>query len=145
MKKVLMLLAITLSTMVVFARDVEVSKKVLNAFKTEFATAQEVTWSAGANYYRAAFVFNGQHVSAFFNNDGELLGINRYISLLNLPMNLQASLKRSYSEYWITDLLEVTKSESTGYYITLENADTRIVLKAGADSDWYVYNKSKKI
>lgn len=145
MKKMIMILAVALSTLSAFASDEKVNQKVLDAFKQEFATATAVTWTTATDYYKAEFTFNGQSVSAFYNYDGELMGLTRYITSLDLPMSLQAALKKSYSEFWISDLFEVTKSDSTGYYITLENADTTIVLKATADSDWNVYKKSKKI
>ena len=32
--------------------------------------------------------------------------------------------------YWVSDLVEVSKSDGTYYYITLENADTQLVLKS---------------
>lgn len=145
MKKMIMLLAITISTLGAFASDGQVNQKVLNAFQQEFATAKEVNWTDASDYYRADFTFNGQHVSAFYSTDGELMGLTRNITSLDLPMNLQAGLKKSYSDFWISDLFEVTRSDSTGYYITLENADSMIVLKATADSEWNVYKKSKKI
>lgn len=144
MKKMILALAITISTLSAFASDEKISAKVLDAFKTEFTTAKEVSWTAGENYYRAAFIFNDQHVQAFYSLEGELIGLTRYITSLDLPMNLQTSLKKSYTDYWISDLFEVTKSDSTGYYITLENADSVIVMKATATDNWSVYKKAKK-
>jgi hypothetical protein len=121
-----------------------VATKVLNAFKTEFNTAKEVEWTVGSNYYKAAFVYNEKHVFAYYNEEGELLGLTRYLSSDDLPLNLQNNLKKSYSKYWISDLFEVAKSDGTVYYITLEDADTKIVLKASAESDWSVYQKTRK-
>ena len=144
MKKMILVLAITISTLSAFASDEKISAKVLDAFKTEFTTAKEVSWTAGENYYRAAFTFNDQHVQAFYSLEGELIGLTRYITSLDLPMNLQTSLKKSYTDYWISDLFEVTKSDSTGYYITLENADSVIIMKATATDNWSVYKKAKK-
>ena len=144
MKKMILALAIMVSTLSAFAGEENVDPKVLASFKTEFATAKDINWSAGSNYFKAEFVFNGLHVNAYYNSDGELLGLTRYITLLDLPMNLQASLKKTYSNYWVSDLFEVTKTEETGYYITLENADTKLVLKATSDDDWNVYKKVKK-
>ncbi len=145
MKKLIMLLAITISTLSAFAGGGEVSQKVLDAFKSEFTTASRVTWTEGSDHYKADFIFNGQQVSAYYSTEGELLGLSRYITSLDLPMNLQVSLKKNYAGYWISDLFELTMSDATGYYITLENADSRIVLKAGADSEWSVYKKARKV
>jgi hypothetical protein len=144
MKKMIVTLAISVITLSAFAGEDNVSPKVLEAFKTEFTTAKEVEWTAGSNYYKAAFIYNDNHVFAYYNTDGELLGLTRYISPLDLPMNLQSNLKKSYADFWISDLFEVDKADATSYYITLENADTKIVLKSSDDSGWSVYQKIRK-
>lgn len=139
-----MTLAIAMSTLCSFAREVEVSSRVLDAFKSEFVGAKEVTWTAGENFYKAAFVYNDLHVFAFYSTAGELLGTTRYISSLDLPMNLQAGLKKGYANFWISDLFEVSNDEGTGYYITLENADSKIILKSTSGGIWNVFQKTTK-
>ncbi len=144
MKKMILMLAISISTASVFAGETNVNQKVLDAFKTEFATAANVEWTIGDNYYKASFTYNEKYVFAYFSEDGELLGITRYISLVNLPLNLQTSLKKNYNSYWISDLFEVAKNSGTAYYITLENADTKMVLKSVDGNSWSVHNKERK-
>jgi len=145
MKKIIMALAITISTVSAFAGEKEIDPKVLESFKTEFATAKEVAWSAGSNYYKAEFIFNSQYVTAFYGLDGELIGLSRFITSVDLPLSLQTGLKKNFSDYWVSDLFELTKKNSTSYYITLENADTQLMLKATADEGWVVYKKVKKV
>jgi hypothetical protein len=145
MKKIILMLAVIISTLTAFASEEKVSPRVLEAFQNEFATAKEVSWSAGDNYFKAEFVFNEQHVSAYYNTEGELLGLARFITTTDLPMYLQTSLKKNYDGFWISDLFEVMKTDHTDYYITLENADTKVIMKAGSDQEWTVYKKVKKI
>ena len=145
MKKIIVTLAVALSTLCSFAGEVNVNAKVLDAFNSNFATAKEVTWTASRNYYKVTFVFNDQHVFAFYNADGELMGLTRYISSLALPISLQVSLKKDYSNYWISDLFEVSNSEGTSYYITIENADAKVVLKSAGSEDWKTYQKKTKV
>lgn len=144
MKKLIIMLAIFISTMNAFAGEETINQKVLNAFKTEFSTATDVQWTVGANYYRAIFNYNEKYVFAYFNEEGEMIGITRHIIQGNLPISLQTSLKKNYENFWVSDLLEVSKNEGTYYYITLENADTRLVLKSSSGSNWSVHNKIKK-
>lgn len=136
-------LAIAVSTLSAFASDANVNQKVLDAFKTEFASAKEVEWSVGANYFKATFNYNGKYVFAFYSENGELLGLTRYLSPADLPLALQANLKKNYEGYWVSDLFEASKNDGTNYYITLENADSKIVLKSSGNS-WSVHNKIKK-
>jgi hypothetical protein len=144
MKKIILVLAISISTLSAFAKPEEVNPKVLNAFTTEFNTAREIQWTVGSSYYKAEFTYNESRVFAFYSLDGELLGLTRYISPLDLPISLQTSIKSNYSKYWISDLFECAKAESTSYYITLENADAKIVLRASNGGGWSVYKKTKK-
>ena len=144
MKKLILTLAVALSTLCSFAGDVTVSSRVLDAFKTDFASAKEITWTVNNDYYKASFVFNDQHVAAFYNTDGELIGMTRYISSLDLPLSLQTKLKNGYKNYWISDLFEVSNQEGTSYYITLENADSKIILKSTGGEAWKTYQKVTK-
>ncbi len=145
MKKIILALAITISTVSAFAREKEIDPKVLESFKTEFSAAKDVAWSAGSNFYKAEFIFNSQYVTAFYGLDGELIGLSRFITSVDLPLGLQTSLKKNYNDYWVSDLFEMTKKNSTAYYITLENADTQLVLKATVDEGWVVHKKVKKV
>lgn len=144
MKKTLLALVVLISSLVVNAAGKNVNEKVLNAFKTEFTTASQVEWTTGPNYYKASFVFNDKHVFAFYNAEGRLLGLTRNITTSELPLKLQADLKKNYDTYWISDLFEAAREEGTSYYLTLEDADTRLVLRASADNSWTVYEKTKK-
>ena len=144
MKKIILTLAIAISTVSAFATEENVNDNVLNAFKTEFNTAQNVEWSVGSNYYKATFVYNDKHVFAYYNESGELLGLTRYLSPNDLPISLQTNLKKNYTGYWISDLFEVAKNDGTTYYLTLENADTKLVVKSTDAANWNFYNKEKK-
>ena len=145
MKKMILSLAIALSTFSAFAAGEEtVNQKVLNAFKNEFATAKEVEWTATDDYYKASFLYNESYVFAYYSPDGELLGMTRYISPSDLPIHLQMSLKKKYSNYWVSDLFEVAKNNATSYYTTIENADATIILKSTGGSEWSVFKTVKK-
>ncbi|MGN6292263.1 MAG: hypothetical protein ACTHMV_05905 [Chitinophagaceae bacterium] len=144
MKRIILTLAIAISSFAVFANDVKVNTAVLNAFNSEFADAKDVQWASGQGYYKASFQYNDQYVTAFYSFDGQTLGVARNISSLDLPMNLQASLKKEYSGRWITELFEVSNEEGTHYYITLEQADSKVTLKSSNGSKWSVYKKATK-
>ena len=144
MKKIVLTLAIAISTLSAFAKDEKVATKVLDAFKSEFTSATEVEWTVGSSYYMATFTYNDKYVFAYYNEEGTLLGLTHYISSSELPFALQSSLKKDYSDYWISDLFEVVKNGTTNYYITLENADTKIVLQSIGGSSWEDFKKIRK-
>ena len=136
-------LAIAVITTSAFAGEV-VNQKVLKAFNTEFSSASDVKWTAGDNYFEATFLYNDKYLFAYYSAEGELLGLSRNMSPVDLPMTLQKKLKEGYDSYWISSLFEVSKNDGTSYYITLENADTRLVLKSNDSNGWSFYQKIRK-
>ncbi len=146
MKKIMMMLALvlTVGTSFAFTGEEAVNKQALNAFKKEFAGATDAAWTVGNNYYKVTFSLNDEKLFAYYNTQGEFLAVTRNISSLQLPLTLQTSLKRSYSNYWISDLFEVTKNDGTNYYVTLETADAKIILRSADGTNWSIYQKSKK-
>ena len=145
MRKATLVLAtvFTLISTIASANE-NVRQDVLNAFKNEFTSASEVTWTIGNTYYQAAFTMNDQKLFAFYTSDGEFMALTRYISSNQLPLNLNNSLKKYFSEKWITDLFEVVKGDGTMYYVTLENADSKIVLQTSGNANWSVFMKTNK-
>ncbi|MCG2616147.1 hypothetical protein LZZ85_17755 [Terrimonas sp. NA20] len=144
MKKIILTIAIAISSFLAFANETNVSAAVQTAFSREFAGAKEVSWTSGTGFYKASFVYNEQHVAAFYSYEGEMLGLARNIRSLDLPMSLQRSLKKEYGGRWITELFEMSNAEGTSYYITLEQADSKVILKSENGSQWSVYKKSSK-
>jgi hypothetical protein len=144
MKNLLMTLALAVLSLPVFAREAEVNPKVLYAFNNEFKSAREVKWTVETDYTMATFTYNDKHVFAYYDNNGELLGLTRYVALSDLPLMLQGELKNKYSTFWISELFEVANNEGTAYYATVENADTRYMLKATDGKAWTHFKKFKK-
>jgi hypothetical protein len=144
MKKMILTLAIAVSSLAVFAGEVNVSSTVLRSFSTDFTDAKEVKWTEANDYFKASFVLNDQHVTAYYSIDGVLFGTTRNISSLDLPLSLQANLKKEYSGYWISDLFEVSGTEGTQYFITLEQADKKVILRSDNSSKWSTFKKLAK-
>lgn len=144
MKKIIITLAVVISSFSAFATE-EVNSIVLKAFNKEFAGVKGVHWTSINGYYKAAFVFNDQHITAFYQTNGELLGLSKNISSLDIPISLQVKLKNNYSDYWISNLLEISNKEGTSYYITVEKADFKLVLKSIDFDNWTPFKKVVKM
>ena len=146
MKRLLLTLTLALSLISLssFANDENtVSPAALQSFKNSFKTATEVNWSVNDNYFKANFSLNGQYISAYYDVEGRMIAMTRNISSLQLPLTLQTNLKKEYDGYWISDLFEMANDEGTSYYITLEDGDTKIILKSSGP-DWTVFKKQRK-
>ena len=145
MKRLVITLTIALSfiSFSSFANDVDVNPAALQSFNQSFKNATEVNWSVSNTYYKANFALDGQYVTAYYDVEGKMIAITRNISSFQLPITLQTNLKKNYQDFWISDLFEVTNEEGTSYYVTVENADTKIILKSNSQS-WEKFQKQNK-
>jgi hypothetical protein len=120
-----------------------VEPNVLKSFKTTFATATEVGWSTTQDLYKAEFALSGRYVTAYYNADGTMAALTRHISADELPVILQTELRNRYKNQWVSDVFEVTNDNGLSYYATLENADTKVVVKSSSTT-WSQYRKLSK-
>jgi hypothetical protein len=126
------------------ATEIKVSPVVIRSFNSEFVNASEVKWTVADLYYKAEFIFSGQYVTAYYDENGQLIAVARNISSHELPLSLQKNLNKFYTNYWITNLFELTDESGTNYYLTLENADTRMTLRSNASLGWNLFSKQNK-
>ena len=145
MKRLLLTLTVIFSlfTFSSFADTITVTTPVLKSFNNSFKHATEVNWTVTGGIYKANFLMNGQYVSAFYDGEGKMVALTRNISSFQLPISLQTEIKNSYDQYWISDLFEVADEQGTTYYVTLENADSKLILKS-ASTSWITYQKQRK-
>jgi len=128
-----------------FANEEEaVTQQVLNNFKKEFVNAKDVVWESNKDFAKATFTMNEQVLFAYYAPSGELLAITRNISSDKLPISLLTSMKKNYSDYWITDLFEVVANGTGTYYMTVQNADYEITLKSDEFGGWETFKKAKR-
>jgi hypothetical protein len=145
MKKIIITLAIIIKlTADIFAAEEKVNPAVMNAFNSKFRDAQQVTWVISDNYYKAAFNYRGAWMSALYTTTGKFISVTRNFRSTELPPYLRNSLKTKYAGYWITDLVEESSKSGFSYFITIENADKRIVLKSKDGDDWGTYHEYNK-
>jgi hypothetical protein len=147
MKKTFLSIALVLAAGIssTFANDNDgVSKSVKSSFSKDFKSATNVEWQQKSKFDKATFSFNNQIMFAYYDPTGMLLAVSRNISSENLPIKLQADLKNTYSNYWISDLFENAAHDVTTYYITLENADQKLILRSNDSNEWGVYQKINK-
>lgn len=121
-----------------------VSPQALQSFNRSFAGAREVSWTQEAQLYKVSFQVSGQYATAFYDADGELVVVTRNISPLQLPVVLLAAVKKDYAQQWISGLMEVSDGGGTYYYMTLEDADQKIILKSDGATKWVRFQKTEK-
>jgi len=143
MKKIIIILALvfSVSTSFAFTRPESVSSQVLNTFSSEYVGATEATWTISKDFYQVAFTLDGQRMFAFYNKSGDFIAVTRNISSVQLSKSLKKSLKKLMGNRWITDLFEITHDDETSWYVTMESADQKIILKSNGGK-WRIYQNA---
>ncbi len=127
-----------------FATPSDKTDVIKASFRKDFKKAELMEIEAGNSYNKLTFKMNDMVLYAFYSDNGELLAVTRNIKSSQLPIQLMLDLKRDYANYWITDLFEFNGDGANTYYVTLENADTSITLRANSSDDWSLYSKKNK-
>jgi len=146
-KSILSIAAVLLMGLSVFAAkndERDINQSIVKSFHKEFINAKNIKWEQKTGYVKVEFTLNDQVLFAYYDNDGKLTAIVRNIVSDQLPISLLTSLKKEYTGYWISELFELASDDQTTYYVTLENADKKIVLRSSGLDDWDVYSKTRK-
>ncbi|HUB62331.1 MAG TPA: hypothetical protein VL978_16560 [Puia sp.] len=61
-----------------------------------------------------------------------------------LPAPLQSDIKTTYTGYWITDLKQEGEGKHTKYFLTIENPDQVLHLRADRNDGWEVVSTEVK-
>jgi hypothetical protein len=147
MKKQILILALVLVgiTGSSFATGTpDVNKYAERSFNQQFAGAHDAKWEDCKTFVKVSFEMENQSLFAYYSNNGELLGVSRYISTTQLPVQLLITLKKQYSGYWISDLFEVHVNDDTSYYVTVENGSQKKVLKSYDSVGWGLFRTIAK-
>lgn len=134
-----LLLTLGVSTSFANTKDGEVNA----SFRKDFKHAEVLSTDASKDYTKITFKMNGAIMFAFYNENGELLAVTHNIRSTELPINLLMQIKGNYADYWVSDLFEMDTNGTSNYYITLENAGTKLTLRS-TGSEWETYSKITK-
>ena len=145
MKKFLLTLTLicSLFTVTALANDVKVTSQVLSAFKTSFNDAKNVKWAEVKGLYQAQFTMDDEQYSAYFDAEGKMLVVARFITPNQLPYGLKTTLKEEAGDNTISFVFELTDDEGTHFYATIQKGDKKEMLQSSGSRKWVAYNKVK--
>lgn len=127
-----------------FATPTDKTDLIKASFQKDFKKAELIGIETKSNFNKLTFKMNDMVLFAFYSDNGELLAVTRNIKSSQLPIQLFLELKKDYSNYWITDLFEFNSDGTNSYYVTIENADSVITLRAGSNESWALYMRRNK-
>jgi hypothetical protein len=145
MKKLILSLAVVLALFsTAFAKIPDGAKdRAAAAFHKDFYKASELNWTVVNNHVRVTFTLDNETMFAYYDFQGNMIGLVHHIVSSKLPENLKKELQKHYSNYWVTELFKVTTEEGENYYIQLTNADETIVLNTQDGYGWHRFMSKK--
>jgi hypothetical protein len=119
---------------------VDINRRAVAAFHSEFKKAKNVSWAESPKYVQARFSLDNKIMYAYYNLDGSFVGVIRHMLTSDLPTELQKSIKKEYGSYWVSELFQLNNDQGTTYYIQLENGNESIVLSSDDSEGWKVFS-----
>ncbi|HXB06324.1 MAG TPA: hypothetical protein VNW04_04395 [Puia sp.] len=113
-------------------------------FHRQFPQATEVRYKVKGQFTEVNFIWNGLQLQAFYDNEGNALATARNIDKSSLPVNVQLTLQKNYSDGVITAAIEYTDTnDGLSYYVTVAGAKTTYLLHVSTSGDISVFKKMK--
>jgi len=149
MKKliILTLAVIALGTSAFADTNKKTSYNGASHFSSTFTTAKEVNWSADAKFEKVSFLENGIKKEVFYTHKGELIGSAKAFAFDKLPKSALQTIttKYTYPEFQLEDVIQFENAEGeTSYFVSMDNADMKIVLEISAFGQVSVFSKEVK-
>ena len=122
----------------------EVDPRVLATFKLEFSSAQDVQWSVDADHTTARFSLYDQGFTAYFTNEGELIGTARNILYMQLPLSVIKQIENRFAKALISSITEFTLNGETSYYLHATEKGKKLLLQAFSTGQMSIVKKNKQ-
>jgi hypothetical protein len=122
-----------------------IKDKAVASFQRDYQKAFNVSWVVTDSYVLAQFQIDKETMFAYYDFDGNLIGLIHHMLSSDLSSDLQKYIKKNYSNYWISELFQISSDQGVYYYIELKNADGLIVLTTEDTGSWHRYPVPKQI
>ena len=145
MKKIILSAAIMLSlfSMAFANRPDNAADRAAASFHRDFYKASAISSDVIDNHVRVTFFQDNETKYAYYDFQGNLIGVVQHILTSSLPKDLQEDIKKHYTNYWVTELFQVTTDEGQYYYLQLTNANETIVLSTEGTYGWHRFMTKK--
>jgi hypothetical protein len=123
----------------------EISAMALLAFKRDFSTVKDVSWSIVENKYMARFTSDGRKTRVLFDKKGQIVYSVSEGTLRNLPADTRKTVRSIYYDYDITKATEVHTLDKSAWIINLEDETSLVIVRVmdGEVTETGNYRKSR--
>jgi hypothetical protein len=131
MKKLFILALIAIATGTSAFAGVSASNATTH-FASTFSDAKNVSWNSNGRFDKVTFELNNEAITAFYNEDGDLVGTSKKVSFDKLPKAALETITSRYTfpEYQILECIEFSSDDADKkYYTSFTTEDATVVLE----------------
>ncbi|MES2331396.1 MAG: hypothetical protein V4539_17460 [Bacteroidota bacterium] len=146
MKKLFILALIAIATGTTAFAGPSTTKAVTH-FANTFSAAKNVSWNSNGRFQKVTFQLNNETISAFYDEDGDLLGTSKKVSFDKLPKAALETITSQYTfpEYQVLECIEFSSDKTeTKYYTSFRTEDSTVVLEIMKNGRVSVFSETEK-
>lgn len=131
------------------AEPASVSFAVQSEFDEQFSDATNVVWTVTANTQKATFVEDGTPKTAFYNLQGEYLGVTENVPYRAIAAKAQKEIAAKYNGYSVGDVIKLTTNDSNAgfdqvvYFVDLKNSTNEVLLRVTPSAGVFFFKQIK--
>jgi len=148
MKKFFITIALAVAVVSVgFAADgVKIDRKIQAAFQKEFAEAFNPTWeSVGSGLFHVSFTQNSEVMDAYYNEEGQLVTLSRYVSNDQLPLLVTKTIQSKLGSAQVGQIREVVTENETSYLVTAKKDKSTVIAKIYTTGGFQIVKRIKNV
>jgi hypothetical protein len=126
-----------------------VTYSVKSEFDSTFSEATNVSWTVTSNVQKATFTLNDVKMTAFYNLQGEYLGVTQDVAYTALDAKAQKQIATKYAGYKVGEVIKLTtpddetNSDQTIYFVDLAGKTDELLVRVNNSSDVFFFQKIK--
>jgi len=127
-----------------------VSYAATQEFTTDFATAQNVTWTVNKNCQKADFEIDGVKKTAFYNLSGDFIGTTQAVDYKVIPAKMQKQIAANFKGFTAASVIKFEANtgynadvDPTTYFVDLKSTSQELLVKVTAGGDVEFFKQVK--
>jgi hypothetical protein len=103
-------------------------------FAHDYASAENIVWSASPRYQKATFAIDNVPMTAFYNRQNEYVATTQLVEITQLAPTAIKNLIKQYPGYQMGQIIKCTGSQEA-YFINLRNEKENFLVIITADAN----------
>lgn len=126
------------------ANETLATPQAISAFEKQFSAAKDAIWEDFGSVYKVSFWHEGRFTAAYYDANGDMVSLNRNVSMTELPSALKKATTKKLQSAWMSELVYVVSKDEKAYYATFETADNKIIMKSVNNRKWIIFQVIEK-